>query len=76
MFFIVFSMLLALAASAVVLGYVVLQARRDGREVLTPYGHDVLERLRPGSGDSEPSVPASDAGDDDREGALAGRRSA
>lgn len=46
-------MLICLVVSGVVVGFVVREARRDGREVLTPYGQDMWGRLRPGVSDDE-----------------------
>lgn len=42
----VIAMLLCLAAGAVVLGYVAVHARRDGRDLLTPQGEEVVASVR------------------------------
>lgn len=46
MFALVFGMLVCLVGGMVVMGFVVAQARRDGRELLTSRGEDVVERVR------------------------------
>lgn len=40
------AMLLCVAAGAVVVGYVAVEARRDGRQVLTPQGEQILRHVR------------------------------
>jgi hypothetical protein len=40
------AMLVCVAAAAVVVGYVAVEARRDGREVLTPRGERILRQVR------------------------------
>lgn len=42
----VVSMLLCLGLGAVVVGYVAMQARRDGRDVLTPQGEEFIAEVR------------------------------
>lgn len=42
----VISMLFCLVLGAVVVGYVAMQARRDGRNVLTPQGEVFLAEVR------------------------------
>lgn len=42
----VISMLLCLALGAVVVGYVAMQARSDGRDLLTPQGEEFLAEVR------------------------------
>ena len=46
MFALVFGMLVCLVGGMVVVGFVAAQARRDGREVLTTRGEDVVGRVR------------------------------
>jgi hypothetical protein len=46
MFALVFGMLVCLVGGMVVVGFVLAQARRDGREVLTPRGEEVVDRVR------------------------------
>jgi hypothetical protein len=43
----VFGMLVCLVGGMVVVGFVVAEARRDGREVLSRRGERVVERVRP-----------------------------
>jgi hypothetical protein len=54
MFALVLGMLICLVGGMVVLGFVVVQARRDGRELLTSRGEDVVGRVR---AHREPSAP-------------------
>ena len=42
----VFGMLVCLVGGMVVMGFVVAEARRDGRELLTSRGEDVVGRVR------------------------------
>jgi hypothetical protein len=42
----ILGMLVCVAAAAVVVGYVAVEARRDGREVLTPQGERILRQVR------------------------------
>ena len=46
MFALVFGMLVCLVGGMVVMGFVVAQARRDGRDVLTQRGEEVVGRVR------------------------------
>jgi hypothetical protein len=46
MFALVFGMLVCLVGGMAVVGFVVAQARRDGRDVLTPRGEEVVDRVR------------------------------
>ncbi|MDQ6897785.1 MAG: hypothetical protein M3171_14490 [Actinomycetota bacterium] len=46
MFALVFGMLVCLVGGMVVMGFVVVQARREGRELLTSRGEDVVGRVR------------------------------
>lgn len=46
MFALVFGMLVCLVGGMVVMGVVVAQARRDGRDVLTQRGDEVVGRVR------------------------------
>lgn len=46
MFVIVLAMVLAVALGGLVVGFVAVEARRDGREVLTPEGEDLLAGAR------------------------------
>ena len=46
MFALVFGMLVCLVGGMVVMGFVVAQARRDGRDVLTQRGEAVVDRVR------------------------------
>ncbi len=46
MVFVVMGMLLCVAASAVVLGYVALEARRESREFWTPEGERLIAGVR------------------------------
>lgn len=49
MFWMVFMMLVCLALAAVVVGYVARDARRDGRDVFTPEGEELLATVKRGS---------------------------
>jgi hypothetical protein len=44
MFALVLGMLLCLTGGMVVMGFVAAQARRDGRDLLTPRGEEVIGR--------------------------------
>lgn len=46
MYVIVLAMLVALALGVLVVGFVAVEARRDGREVLTQEGEDLLAGAR------------------------------
>ncbi len=46
----VIAMLLCVAAGTVVVGFVAVEARRDGREVLTEQGEELLTTVRAKSG--------------------------
>ncbi len=46
MFALVFGMLVCLVGGMAVMGFVVAQARRDGRDVLTQRGEAVVDRVR------------------------------
>ena len=46
MFALVFGMLVCLVGGMVVVGFVVAQARRDGRDLLTSRGEDVVSKVR------------------------------
>lgn len=45
MFALVLGMLVCLVGGMAVVGFVAAQARRDGREVLTPLGEEVVGRV-------------------------------
>ena len=47
MFALVLGMLVCLVGGMVVVGFVAAQARRDGRDVLTPRGEDFVGRVTP-----------------------------
>ena len=46
MFALVFGMLVCLVGGMVVMGFVAAQARRDGRDLLTPKGEDFVGKVR------------------------------
>lgn len=46
MFALVFGMLVCLVGGMAVVGFVVAQARREGRDVLTQRGEEVVDRVR------------------------------
>jgi hypothetical protein len=50
MFFLVFAMLLCLVLAVAVLGMVAIPARREGRDLLTPKGEQVVSRVREKTG--------------------------
>jgi hypothetical protein len=50
MFFLIFAMLLCVVLAVAVLGMVAIPARREGRDLLTPKGEDVVSRVREKTG--------------------------
>jgi hypothetical protein len=50
MFFLVFAMLLCVVLAVAVLGMVAIPARREGRDLLTPKGEQVVSRVREKTG--------------------------
>lgn len=46
MFAVVLGMLVCLVGGMTVMGFVAVQARREGRELLTPRGEDVVDKVR------------------------------
>jgi hypothetical protein len=50
MFFLVFAMLVCVVLAVAVLGIVAIPARREGRDLLTPKGEEVLFRVREKTG--------------------------
>jgi hypothetical protein len=50
MFFLVFAMLVCIVLAVAVLGIVAIPARREGRDVLTPRGEEVVSRVREKTG--------------------------
>ena len=68
MFTVVIGMLLCVVIAAVVVGVVAIPARREGREVLTPRGEEVVATMR------HRTSQAADRARERREGAIAAAR--
>jgi hypothetical protein len=52
MFFLILGMFLSVVLALAVLGMVAIPARREGRDLLTPKGEEVVSRVREKSGEA------------------------
>jgi uncharacterized protein YjbJ (UPF0337 family) len=52
MFFLILGMLLSVVLALAVLGMVAIPARREGRDLLTPKGEEVVSRVREKTGEA------------------------